>query len=203
MDDEVFREMEAQDWGKVFKRVLFHAECRARKYYWRTGRGFDLAKGWTPEDVVQHVIEKTINGERRWNPKKGPLVPWLRDQVNSVIDALWKSEAGKYEAGFPETEEDDDSMEWLPVAGGQANELGNSPRAEENSISAAERMDELWKAIGDDEEVADYVWALQDGCRPEPRYLAEQLGVSREEIYNRKKRLKTLLLREAGDVRRA
>ena len=62
-------------------------------YRWRYGNNFELAVGVTVEDIVHEVIEKTMNGTRQWDPDKGELLPWLRDQVKSVMGNLVRSAA--------------------------------------------------------------------------------------------------------------
>jgi DNA-directed RNA polymerase specialized sigma24 family protein len=97
LNRKTFNLLREADWGELGKRLLAFAEWRARYYWWRHGKGIVLAKGWTPEDVVQEVIIKTLSGERNWDPQKGHLEPWLRDQVKSVMDALVRSAAHKRE----------------------------------------------------------------------------------------------------------
>lgn len=80
--------------------MLAFAIWWADRYRWRSGSPDILPKGFELPDVVQHVILQTINFERNWDPEKGELLPWLKDQVKSVIDALAKSEPHRKEAYF-------------------------------------------------------------------------------------------------------
>jgi DNA-directed RNA polymerase specialized sigma24 family protein len=172
----------------VGKELLAFAEWRARNYRWRSGRNSILAAGQSLEDVVQHIVEKTISGERHWDPTKGPLVPWLKDQVKSVIDALANAAVMRHETQAPEG----DSIEEFVEGPGASRSL--SPEAilleKEAAAQAAERADVLFQAVNEEPELEAVMSAILDGCEPKPRYLAAELGVSLEDINNRLKRLR-------------
>jgi DNA-directed RNA polymerase specialized sigma24 family protein len=147
-----------------------------------------LAAGQSLEDVVQHVIEKTISGERHWDPARGPLLPWLKDQVKGVIDALAKAAVRRHETQAPE----EDNLEEFVEGPGASRSL--SPEAilleKEAAAQMAERADALFQAVNDELELEAVMSAILNGCEPKPRYLAAELGVSVEDINNRLKRLR-------------
>jgi hypothetical protein len=147
-----------------------------------------LAAGQSLEDVVQHVIEKTISGERHWNPARGPLVPWLKDQVKSVIDALANAAVTRHQTQAPEW----DRIEGFVEGPGASPSL--SPEAilleKEAAAQAAERADVLFQAVNNELELEAVISAILNGCEPKPRYLAAELGVSLEDINNRLRRLR-------------
>lgn len=93
------------DWSTIRKELLVHATWQARHYRWYLGGDEELACGYTIEDVVHEVIVKALSGTRRWDRAKGPLLPWLKMQINSVIDALAQSAAHRREASSPEMED--------------------------------------------------------------------------------------------------
>ena len=147
-----------------------------------------MAAGQSLEDVVQHVIEKTISGERHWDPAKGPLVPWLKYQVKSVIDALANAAVRRHETQSAEGDDVEES-----VAGpGTSRSLSLEAIVLENEAAAqmAERVDGLFQAVNNDPELEAVMSAILHGCEPKPRYLAAELGVSVEDINNRLKRLR-------------
>jgi DNA-directed RNA polymerase specialized sigma24 family protein len=148
-----------------------------------------LAAGQSLEDVVQHVIEKTISGERHWDPAKGPLVPWLKDQVKSVIDAIANAAVRRHET---QAAEGDNAEEFVEDHPGASRPL--SPEAivleKEAAAQVAERADALFQAVNDEPELEAVMSAILNGCAPKPRYLAAELGVSVEDINNRLKRLR-------------
>jgi hypothetical protein len=147
-----------------------------------------LAAGQSLEDMVQQIIEKTISGERHWDPAKGPLVPWLKDQVKSVIDTLANAAVRRHETQSAEGGDIEES-----VAGpSTSRSLSLETILLENEAAAqmAERVDGLFQAVNDDPELEAVMSAILNGCEPKPRYLAAELGVSVEDINNRLKRLR-------------
>jgi len=185
---EIFSRLQAVDWGTVGKELLAFAEWRAKNYHWRGSRNMVLAAGQTLEDVVQQVIEKTVSGERHWDPAKGPLVPWLKDQVKSVIDALANAAVRRHETQSTEGEDVEESV----ADPGTSRSLSPEAILLENEAVAqmAERADALFQAVNDDPELEAVVSAILDGCEPKPRYLAAELGVFVEDINNRLKCLR-------------
>ena len=155
-------------------------------YRWQSGRHIEFAPGSTPEDVVQRVIEKTLSGERHWDPSKGPLVPWLKDQVKSVIDALATSAPSRREVLAVERDEEDQ----------EEKELAVQPATQEKSLLTAERVNALFQAVSDDRDLEEVVEAIMNGCEPTPRHLAAELNVSVQDINNRLKRLRRRALSE-------
>ena len=155
-------------------------------YRWQSGRHIEFAPGSTPEDVIQRVIEKTLSGERRWDPTKGPLVPWLKDQVKSVIDALATSAPSRREVLAVERDEEDQ----------EEKELAVQPTTQEKKLLTAERVNALFQAVSDDRELEEVVEAIMNGCEPTPRHLAAELNVSVQDINNRLKRIRRRALSE-------
>ena len=192
---EVFEYLQNVDWVAIGKSLLVFTIWRAQIYRWRSGDTQDLALGKTPEDIVQEVIEKTISGERQWDPSLGPLVPWLKDQVKSILDALYKSAANRYE--YATLTEDPDPDPGEPGDLQQAKD----PRAVEASIPGLkeqvekrfeldEQINQVFTVVNAQPELEEIVVAILDGCEAKPRYLAEKLGVPISEINNRLKRLR-------------
>jgi DNA-directed RNA polymerase specialized sigma24 family protein len=183
------------DWSAVGKELLAFAESRARNYQWRSSRNLVLAAGQSLEDVVQRIIEKTISSERRWDPAKGPLVPWLKDQVKSVIDALANAAVRRHETQAPEHETqapERDSLEEFVEGPVASRSLSPEGILLEKEVDAQmkERADALSQAVNGEPELKAVVNAIRNGCEPKPRYLAAELGVSVKEINYRLKRLR-------------
>lgn len=198
LNSEVFNQLQQADWGSIAKDLVAFAQWWAERYQWRSGGTHLLAKGKTLEDVVQDIMVKTIAGERKWDPARGPLVPWLKDQLKSEIDALAKSAAHTHEVAFPEDEKGEpltDKIEY-PVFEGDV--LGRvapvDPEtvtiAEEEIAYAKQKADALFDAVDGERDLEEVVDAILDGCEPKPRYLAETLGVPVQDINNRLRRLR-------------
>jgi len=143
LDPEVFQQLCEADWGAIGAELLAFAIWRVKLYRWQSGSHFEFGPGSTPEDVVQRVIEKTLSGERHWDPAKGPLVPWLKDQVKSVIDALATSAPSRREVLAIERDEEDQ----------EEKELAVQPATQEKSLLTAERVNALFQAVSDDREL--------------------------------------------------
>ncbi|MCI0730564.1 MAG: hypothetical protein L0332_28105 [Chloroflexi bacterium] len=95
MDEEDFQKLRQADWGEISKTLLAVAINWARKYpsLRRYGANPELALGKTCGDIVQDVIVKTLRGDRKWDSKKGKLLPWLIWCVKSEIDRLARKKA--------------------------------------------------------------------------------------------------------------
>jgi hypothetical protein len=75
------------------------------RYSWSSGDSKTLPGGRTPEDIAQSIIFKAIDGTRKsYDPNKGSLRTWLRQQADSFIDALAKSATHRHERELPEGE---------------------------------------------------------------------------------------------------
>jgi len=157
--------------------------------------------GKTLEDVVQQVILKTIAGRRKWDPNKGDLVPWLKMQIVSVLDALAKSAPHRYEVLMNDEENQEvlqDKKEYNASRIDPDSRASQDPELiaiEQEEIHAKERdaelkIDALFRAVAGEAELEEILDAIMSGCDERPRYLAEELNISVEEVYNRKKRLR-------------
>lgn len=193
------RELWQTDWGQIGKQLLAFAVYWARLYRWHSGGVHLLARGMELQDVVQDVIDKTLRGQRKWNPDRGPLVPWLKDQIKSEIDALAKSAAHRREETLEpdwHLAEEGNGAEEQTARQASASYAEGSMDPEailveaEGTISADKTVAALFQALRGDQELEDVVQAVLDGCEPKPRYLAERLGLSVEEINNRVRRLR-------------
>lgn len=207
MDPKTFKLLQEQDWKAIGKELVAFAAWRAWGYQWRHGGNWDLAAGKTVEDLVQDVIVKTIEGVRKWDPDKGELRPWLRAQLRSVMDHLYRSGPHSYETAIPESDDSDadeglignvqyraSTAASLVVMGSsvpEPQEVLLAKEAEEEARKRIERrVNELFQAVSEDRELEEVVEAVLNDCEPKARYLADELGVPVEDIYNRLRRLR-------------
>lgn len=194
MDPETLKLLDEQDWNSIGKHLVGFAVHRARNYHWRRGGPWELAAGETVEDIVQEVILKTIEGKRNWDPDKGPLVPWLRDQVKSEVDHLCNSWAHQHEEPVPQSEDGEDLTDVVDDSACGEQTAGPRPsrNPEEIVLTREEierRADALFRAADGDAELEEVLEAVAN-CDPKPRYLAVEIGVPVDDIYNRMKRLR-------------
>jgi DNA-directed RNA polymerase specialized sigma24 family protein len=206
LDRTVYDKLCQQDWGEIGKELLAFAHIRASNYDWYSSGSDHLAEGKTCEDVVQEVIVKTFTGQRKWDPNKGELLPWLRDQIKSILDALVWSAAHRHETPISEDHGAEGSRERPRNTTSYAEQpftgQALSPEKcllEKGEMQKADRkIERLFEEIEEDPELEEVLIAIMDGCEPKPRYLAAELGVRVSEIYNRMKRLRrrALAIRE-------
>jgi DNA-directed RNA polymerase specialized sigma24 family protein len=169
-------------------------------YHWRSGSKAILPKGYEPQDVVQHVIGQAISGQRNWDPEKGELLPWLKDQVKSVVDALAKSAAHRLEIFDRDSGDVDKPASFEAFLEKHVDPIvkleGLAPEEvvleEERQKIILAKYAALFYAAEDDPELEEIISAVIDGCRLKPRYLAEHLNVPVSDINNRLKRLRRL-----------
>lgn len=130
-------------------------------------------------------------------------MPWLKDQVKSVIDALAKSAPHRRETSVPEGEDGEELIDRVEYRSFEINNLAAARSSDPERIvlekEATEelerKVDTLFQAVDGDPELEEVLNAIISGCEPKPRYLAAELGVPVEDIYNRMKRLRRRALK--------
>jgi DNA-directed RNA polymerase specialized sigma24 family protein len=205
---ETFQQLKETDWGAVGQELLAFAIQRIQDYKWGTYNWQELPKGNTPEDIVQHIIEKTLTDKRHWDPHKGPLVPWLKDQVKSVVDALYNSAACRREIPAPTDADEDDSDDFRSSQRLALDSFASPANANPENILlekeeaewAAKRINALFAAVEGEPELQQVLSAMIDGCEPKPRYIATEIGVSIPEVNNRLKRIRRHALKPEKEL---
>lgn len=202
MDSNTFKLLQEQDWEAIGKELVVFAVRRAWIYTWRDGGDWELAAGKTIEDLVQDVIVRTIEGVRKWDPQKGPLIPWLKDQIRSVMDHLYHSAAHQHEVAIPESDDDEQFLEKVEYQASSIESSGTAELSDPEEVllereveeAAKEQMERranmIFNAVSGEPELEEVVEAIINGCEPKPRYLAAEIGVPVEDIYNRRKRIR-------------
>jgi DNA-directed RNA polymerase specialized sigma24 family protein len=205
LDLRTYRLLEEQDWASIGRKLLRFAVSRARIYGWTGGPDMELAAGCTPEDLVQSVITKTIEGTRRWDPDKGPLEPWLKDQVKSVLDALYRSAPSTHEVPIPEDDEGEELIDQLEhhaiETEGPGTSLSGSVeqgilKREEDHLRRqliSQRVDAIFEVASGDSTMEAIIDAIMNGCEPQPRFVAAELDMRVDDINNARKRFRRRL----------
>lgn len=194
MDTHIFKQLQQVDWDSIFKPLYTFTLYWLRRCGWNSGPTCVIAKGMTVDDIVYSVVGKTINGTRKWEPEKGDLLPWLKDQVKSEVDALLKSSARRFEVGVLD-ENQGDADYFLSSRMVDDDVLHNKhPETPEEILIRREdekaNANSLFQMAAEDPELGAIVESVMDGCEPEPRYLAEYLNISVDDVYNRMKRFR-------------
>ena len=199
LNPEVFRQLQQVNWNDLGRRLTAYALRRAVFYGWVNGDSQLLAgRDFTIDDIVQHVILKTINGERKWDPERGPLFVWLKYQVRSVMDAWVKGETGKHEVSFGDDEDDVESIEksGVPAIEDVKDEAAIQPEEalidleleQETKQRNSELVGRIFQAVADDPKLVELVDYVSQTGEIRPRFVAAGLGVPVDDINNRKKR---------------
>lgn len=181
-DQDIFNDLK-ENYQFYYKDLIAYIEIAANNMQWTSGDPGTLPKGWTPQDVAQHIILKTLNGDRKYDPDKGNLRYWLRYQVRSVLSALVLSAAHRSEMGLLEEEILSDKQSTSPE---------KSLSEEEYRKFVSQSVAAIFEVADTDPDLLSIVEAITNGCEPKPRFLAEALNVDVKEINNRLKRLRRL-----------
>jgi RNA polymerase sigma factor (sigma-70 family) len=185
--------------------LVYYAARLAWGLRWEKGIDWEIVAGIGVEDLVQELIEKTLTGKNKWDPDRGPLMPWLKARIRGIIWNLYESAAFRHEAELPESADDEydecvqDRMEYraitregFGVAGFLAPEqaLLTKETTQERKEFLEQRVDAIFQAVSGEEDLEEVLEAVMGGCDPRPRFVAEHLGVEARDIYNRRKRIR-------------
>jgi DNA-directed RNA polymerase specialized sigma24 family protein len=198
-----FQNLTRVEWSNLQRDLLAYTINLVRYKYWRHGI---LPKGYAEQDIVQDIFLKTLTGERSWDPEVINLRTFLMGQVRSFVSHLFEWKEYKHESHIDST--DDDLVEIIDKETHSREENGNpytrSPgellllaeQKEERDYVAKKKVDAILEVCGEETDLAAVFEAgyelLLEGKDVCSRYLAERLGVPRQEIYNRTKRLNRL-----------
>lgn len=183
MRHDIQRELHRVDWADVGIRLAAYATWKARNLHWRTGRSDLLAGGKTPEDLAAEAILKVLEGERAWDPNRGPLLPYLEGVVDSLVSHLATSPDNRIQES------------WSDAHDGP----GDTPGA----ADPEERIDRLRLALLREQQhsLLAVIDAIAAHCDPKPQAIAHHLRTTVADINNRLKRLRRFALRIMQDTR--
>ena len=203
-EQQILKELHDADWVTIQRDLLVYTLQKVRFLRWRGFRGADgeegeLVKGVSCKDLVQTLIRKTLSRDRKWDPDRGPLMPWLKLNMRSEISALVNSDEHLHE----QDENDEDNT---PSATSSSDNIDSSHNPVDVVLHQAKqeedkkRLAPFFEAAAEFPELAEIVEAVMNGCELKPRYLAEELGTTTADINNRLKRLRRLALRDTKIV---
>jgi DNA-directed RNA polymerase specialized sigma24 family protein len=166
------------NWKDTGIRLAGYAAFRARNLRWRTGNADSLAKGLMPEDIAAQAILGVISGEREWDPERGPLLPYLKRIVDSLLSHL--AESSDNRRLTPILTEDMDGG--LEVSSGEA---------------ADARLQQLFAVAEGKPELTEVLQAMIEFDDVRPRVIAVRVGRPVSHVNNCMKRLRRLALKIA------
>ena len=181
-DQYVFDELSA-NYESYFRYLVGLVELLTRNAIWGSEGTPVFPGGWSPEDIAQHVILKTLSGERKYDRNRGELKPWLRYQVLSVLSARTKSPENRYEMELLEEEAIEDRQAITPE---------NALIEKQHQETVSQRISALYEAADNDADLLRVMDTMIDTGEHRPRFLAEKLNTEIKDIYNLLKRLRRL-----------
>jgi DNA-directed RNA polymerase specialized sigma24 family protein len=196
LNAESLQILQAQNWEEISKRLFLYAIKRAQRYGWIDSDTKLLYGGnFTVDDVVQEVVTKTLSGEWNWIPSDIPLYPWLKYRVNSVMDHWVNSKFRKHEIPFADEDlnkeagEKSDSIEIEDAEDLYSPEPEVELLNKENTQAASTIVELIFESITGDSELEQLVDYMMQTGEKRPRFIAEGMGTTIDDINNRKKRL--------------
>jgi len=164
----------------------------------------------TCDDIVQELVVKTLTGQRAWDPKRGELLPWLKQCVKSEINNAANKAATQREIQFSRLEQGDPESDLDFVPGEELFPSEEDSLDPEFALLEKERQIQNDKAVSNayaliegDSELEDVLLALdcllvdhKQEQIPSRGELAESLRISISEVDNRLKRLRRRLKKE-------
>src|SRR5262249_12373637 len=179
---DVVKELLRVDWGETGMKLAAYAAFRSRNLSWRTGSDVALAKGLMPDDIAAQAIVSVIGGERKWEPERGPLMPFLKRVVDSLlhhlalsadnrrIERLFQDDTSPYDAEHMAFR-DGDQGPW-PRRPADFNVADSF----EFKCDADERIEQLVEAAKGTPELAQVLNAILEFDEARPRLIALRIG---------------------------
>jgi len=200
------------DWRETGIKLAGYAAFRARNLGWRTGSGAELAKGLMPDDIAAQAILSVVSGERKWDPERGPLLPYLKLIVDSLLSHLAESHDNRNierllpdDAHGPPEEQRKIWSEDDEIPASSATSLYGAEVDQDDT--GARKIQRLIDAAQAKPELAEVLRAILDFDEARPRHIAVRIRKPVTHVNNCLKRLRRLALKisvvpEAGTVLR-
>lgn len=164
--------------------------------------------GLNPVDIAQEAIKRVLDGRRKWNPSRGPLMFYLKAVVDSLVSHLAESKDNQLQRRVPQGDEEQDEL-WdqseFRASLNDPNNLrasqGAQPLAPDQALverQADRRIAQVFEAIRDNPTLEKLVEAIME-VGHKPADIAEYLHVTVGEVNNRLKRLRRLALKRIAE----
>jgi len=200
------KELLRVDWAETGMKLAAYAAFRSRNLSWRTGSYVALAKGLMPDDIAAQAIVSVIGGERKWEPERGPLLPFLKRVVDSLLNHLALSSDNQRIERLSQDDwlsygdertalQDGDKDSWPPRPADF-----DATGVPESGFDADERIGRLAEAAKGTPELAEVLNAILEFNEARPRLIALRIGKPVNHINNCLKRLRRLALKISTDV---
>jgi len=220
--NDVYKLLREADWDTISVELVAYAAFLAANLSWRTGdspdpetkpspnqlaRNLNIAMGLNPIDIAQEAIKRVLDGRRKWDPSRGPLMPYMKAVVDSLVSHLAESKDNQLQRRVPQGDEEQEDL-WdqsefrapLNDPNNLRDSQGAQPVAPDEALveqQADRRIAEVFEAIRDNPTLEKLVEAIME-VGPKPADIAEYLHVTVSEVNNRLKRLRRLALKRTG-----
>lgn len=195
-DKKILDLIQKADWDDIYPRAIKFAITQLWFLSRSPLRG--APKEQIAHDIVSQAILKIINGYRKWEPDRGPLLEYLFSVIKSDISHLYESEDYVLTSRLPVSPQENSDGEFVEQEEllTRAHELDkhaadiapDPPPLAYEVLIEYEICGHLLNVIKGDDELENIVLCMLEGFS-KPRDIAEQLNVDIKIIYNAKKRL--------------
>ena len=164
------------DWSNLLRRLTAYAVS-----LYRTDRVM-AGTGRSPVDLAADVIVQLLQGTIRYDGQR-PLWPLLKKALYRDFLDLKKSAGRRTTVILEGTTRED---------GERVGGLDSLPAADESLPDVLFR-ETVYEAIADDQELRDYACAVLEFGSSKPADIASLIGITAEQVENRRKRLRRVL----------
>ena len=169
--------LDEKTWQLYLKRLTVYAHKLIKSHYWRGELGGLVPSGKEAEDFAMDAILDVYTGKRAWDSNQEPdLLKHLFGVVKSMISNQSKKAQNKQDDRL---DDNDDYEEYA--------ESSNDP-SRLAEMEDVEYVVEVCDHLEDEPELLEVVECIMKGCLKRAQ-IAECLGLTRDEVTNRRKRL--------------
>jgi hypothetical protein len=156
-----------------------------------------LTGGASAWDIASEAITKTWDGTRPWNPNEFELIVHLKGCAESILSNIRTKKEKKLMINTPQMEDESDGLEYLERKKGikEAGEIPNSTI--DADVEAATNI--ILEVLSENPQLERLYDLLMEGKAP--REIADELNLSRTEIYNLRRTLERRIKEKKGSVR--
>jgi len=190
-----------RDWKETGIKLAGYAAFRARNLAWRTGSTEALAKGLMPDDIAAQAILSVISGERTWDPERGPLLPFLKCVVDSLLNHLAESSDNRRlerlldDTGGSPRGPTDYRLVSNDLWGTSTASAIDAEAPSQEDDGADQKTQQLFAVVRGKPELLEVLRAIVDFGEAKPRHIAARIGKSVNHVNNCLKRLRRLALK--------
>jgi hypothetical protein len=207
---EVFARMSEDELAELILRLGRYALGESNRLRWRTNDSVELPGGETVDSIVSLALEKTLSGERQWNPETHPkLQEYLMDVIDSLLNHLATGRDNSLftKATSPDgtvREADKSTSHAVGQEVGWLTRGGDSPETlllQHEEVKLHERALELLREECEGDAVLLRIVEVMVEGNEKAEQIAAAAGLNIKEVYNAMKRLSRKTMRVSQRIR--